>query len=157
MRSCMSYTGMVLELNRSLCGCADVRAASWILRYAEQACNHFIAFKLLALIRDKVFGALRRLCPAKLDGKIRATLISIITSDIEITGSVLRTYDLTDLYCRSIQFCDDFFYRQYHAALGGGTDRLCDGWALIPFVTSRLSGMMACVFVQNPGSFRICA
>ena len=36
------------------------------LRYAEQGCNHFIAFKLLALIRDKVFGALRRLCPAKL-------------------------------------------------------------------------------------------
>ena len=40
-----------------------------ILRYGEQACNHFIAFKLLALIRDKVFLALRRLCPAKLEGK----------------------------------------------------------------------------------------
>ena len=40
-----------------------------ILRYAEQACNHFIAFKLLALIRDRVFVALRRLCPAKLEGK----------------------------------------------------------------------------------------
>ena len=45
------------------------------LRYAEQACNHFIAFKLLALIRDKVFGALRRLCPAKLDGKDKGNLI----------------------------------------------------------------------------------
>lgn len=54
------------------------------LRYAEQACNHFIAFKLLALIRDKVFGALRRLCPAKLDGKDKGDLISIITSDIEL-------------------------------------------------------------------------
>ena len=40
-----------------------------VLRYGEQACNHFIAFKLLALIRDKVFQALRRLCPAKLEGK----------------------------------------------------------------------------------------
>ena len=40
--------------------------ARGILRYAEQACNHFIAFKLLALVRDKVFAALRRLCPAKL-------------------------------------------------------------------------------------------
>jgi ABC-type transport system involved in cytochrome bd biosynthesis, fused ATPase and permease components len=39
-----------------------------ILCYAEQACNHFIAFKLLALIHDKVFQALRRLCPAKLEG-----------------------------------------------------------------------------------------
>lgn len=54
------------------------------LRYAEQACNHFIAFKLLALIRDKVFGALRRLCPAKLDGKDKGDLISVITSDIEL-------------------------------------------------------------------------
>lgn len=54
------------------------------LRYAEQACNHFIAFKLLALIRDKVFGALRRLCPAKLEGKDKGNLISIITSDIEL-------------------------------------------------------------------------
>ena len=55
-----------------------------ILRYAEQACNHFIAFKLLALIRDKVFQALRKLCPAKLEGKDKGNLISIITSDIEL-------------------------------------------------------------------------
>ena len=54
------------------------------LRYAEQACNHFIAFKLLALIRDRVFGALRRLCPAKLDRKDQGDLISVITSDIEL-------------------------------------------------------------------------
>jgi ATP-binding cassette subfamily C protein len=55
-----------------------------ILRYAEQGCNHFIAFKLLALIRDKVFQALRRLCPAKLEGKDKGDLISVITSDIEL-------------------------------------------------------------------------
>lgn len=55
-----------------------------IFRYAEQSCNHFIAFKLLALIRDKVFRALRRLCPAKLEGRDRGDLISVITSDIEL-------------------------------------------------------------------------
>ncbi len=55
-----------------------------VLRYAEQACNHFIAFKLLALIRDKVFRALRKLCPAKLEGKDKGNLISVITSDIEL-------------------------------------------------------------------------
>ena len=55
-----------------------------VLRYAEQACNHFIAFKLLALIRDKVFRALRRLCPAKLEGRDRGDLIAVITSDIEL-------------------------------------------------------------------------
>lgn len=55
-----------------------------ILRYAEQACNHFIAFKLLARIRHKVFAALRKLAPAKLDGNEKGNLISIITSDIEL-------------------------------------------------------------------------
>ncbi len=55
-----------------------------LLRYAEQACNHFIAFKLLALLRDKVFRALRRLCPAKLEDRDKGDLISVITSDIEL-------------------------------------------------------------------------
>ena len=54
-----------------------------VLRYAEQASNHYIAFRLLALIRDKVFGALRRLTPAKLEGRDRGDLISLITADIE--------------------------------------------------------------------------
>lgn len=54
------------------------------LHYGEQACNHYIAFKLLAIIRDKVFKALRRLCPAKLDGKDSGNLITIITTDIEL-------------------------------------------------------------------------
>lgn len=55
-----------------------------ILHYGEQACNHYIAFKLLALIRHKVFASLRRLCPAKLDGKEKGNLISILTTDIEL-------------------------------------------------------------------------
>lgn len=55
-----------------------------LLRYGEQLCNHFLAFKLLALIRDRVFRALRRLCPAKLEGRDRGDLIAMITSDIEL-------------------------------------------------------------------------
>lgn len=55
-----------------------------VLHYGEQYCNHFIAFKLLALIRHKVFTTLRKLCPARLDGKDKGNLISIITSDIEL-------------------------------------------------------------------------
>ncbi len=54
------------------------------IRYAEQACNHYIAFRLLALIREKVFRALRRLCPAKLEGRDKGDLIAVITSDIEL-------------------------------------------------------------------------
>lgn len=55
-----------------------------ILRYAEQASNHYIAFRLLARIRHKVFHCLRQLAPAKLDGSEKGNLISIITSDIEL-------------------------------------------------------------------------
>lgn len=55
-----------------------------VLHYAEQYCNHFIAFKLLAIIRHKVFAALRKLCPAKLEGQDKGNLISIITTDIEL-------------------------------------------------------------------------
>lgn len=55
-----------------------------ILHYGEQYCNHFIAFKLLAIIRHQVFAALRRLCPAKLEGKEKGNLIAILTSDIEL-------------------------------------------------------------------------
>ena len=54
-----------------------------ILRYLEQYSNHFIAFNLLAVIRDKIFGALRRLCPAKLENKEKGSIIAMITSDIE--------------------------------------------------------------------------
>lgn len=61
--------------------CGAVRG---VLRYGEQACNHFIAFTLLALIRDRVFRALRRLAPAKLEGRGKGDLISVITSDIEL-------------------------------------------------------------------------
>ena len=61
--------------------CALLRG---MLRYGEQTCNHFIAFKLLALLRDRVFAVLRRLCPAKLEGKNKGNLISVITSDIEL-------------------------------------------------------------------------
>ena len=55
-----------------------------VLHYAEQYCNHFIAFKLLAIIRHDIFAALRRLCPAKLEGRDKGNLISVITSDIEL-------------------------------------------------------------------------
>ena len=55
-----------------------------ILRYAEQICNHYIAFKLLAHIRSEVFASLRRLAPARLSGVDRGSLISTLTSDIEL-------------------------------------------------------------------------
>ena len=55
-----------------------------ILHYGEQYCNHFIAFRLLAIVRHKVFAVLRKLCPAKLEGRDKGNLVSIITTDIEL-------------------------------------------------------------------------
>lgn len=54
-----------------------------LLRYLEQYSNHYIAFRLLAVLRDKIFGALRTLCPAKLESKQKGSIIAMITSDIE--------------------------------------------------------------------------
>ncbi len=55
-----------------------------LLHYGEQYCNHYIAFKILAIIRHKVFAKLRILCPAKLEGKEKGNLITMITTDIEL-------------------------------------------------------------------------
>lgn len=54
-----------------------------VLRYLEQYANHYIAFKLLAVLRDKIFTALRKLAPAKLENKQKGSIISMITADIE--------------------------------------------------------------------------
>ena len=70
-----------------------------LLRYAEQECNHFIAFKLLALIRDRVFTALRKLAPAKLEGN----LMSVITSDIELL-EVFYAHTISPI-CIAVVFC----------------------------------------------------
>lgn len=97
--------------------CALLRG---ILRYAEQECNHYIAFKLLARIRDQVFGALRKLCPAKLEVKDKGSLISLITSDIELlevfyahTISPICIAFITSLVCVSIQVQFGWIYGLY--------------------------------------------
>ena len=122
------------------------------LRYAEQACNHFIAFKLLALIRDKVFGALRRLCPAKLEGKDKGDLISVITSDIELL-EVFYAHTISPI-CIAFLFTVVMvcFIGSYHPALGllalaaYGTVGI-----LIPLLTAKLSGDSAMRFRTKSG------
>ena len=122
------------------------------LRYAEQACNHFIAFKLLALIRDKVFGALRRLCPAKLEGKDKGDLLSVITSDIELL-EVFYAHTISPI-CIAFLFTVVMvcFIGSYHPALGllalaaYGTVGI-----LIPLLTAKLSGDSAMRFRTKSG------
>jgi ATP-binding cassette subfamily C protein len=73
-----------LSLKQVIIGIVICAVLRGILRYAEQGSNHYIAFKLLALIRHKVFIKLRKLAPAKLEGKDKGNLISIITTDTEL-------------------------------------------------------------------------
>ena len=115
--------------------------ARGLLRYAEQSCNHYIAFKLLALIRDKVFQALRRLCPAKLEGRDKGDLISVITSDIELL-EVFYAHTISPAaiaFLFTIILC--LFIGSYHWTLGviALAAYLVVG-LVIPLVTSKLSG-----------------
>lgn len=114
--------------------------ARGVLRYAEQACNHFIAFKLLALIREKVFRALRALCPAKLEGKDRGNLISVITSDIELL-EVFYAHTISPIliaFFFSVIMC--VFMGSFHVLPGliGFAAYITVG-VLIPMITSRMS------------------
>ena len=61
-------------------GCGVLRG---LLRYIEQYSNHYIAFKLLAILRDRIFQVLRKLCPAKLESRKKGSIIAMLTSDIE--------------------------------------------------------------------------
>ena len=111
------------------------------LRYAEQSCNHFIAFKLLALIRDKVFRALRKLCPAKLEGRDKGDLISVITSDIELL-EVFYAHTISPAAIAllfTVIMC--LFIGSFNVLLGllALAAYLIVG-LLIPLVVSRLSG-----------------
>ena len=112
-----------------------------VLRYAEQACNHFIAFKLLALIRDKVFRALRKLCPAKLEGRDKGDLISVITSDIELLevfyahtiSPVAIAFFFTAIMC--------LFIGSFHPALGSlALLAYIIVGIVVPLITSKVSG-----------------
>ena len=112
-----------------------------VLRYAEQACNHFIAFKLLALIRDKVFRTLRRLCPAKLEGRDRGDLIAVITSDIELL-EVFYAHTISPIAIAAlftIILCG--FIGSFHWALGLlALGAYATVGVLLPLAVSRLSG-----------------
>ena len=124
-----------------------------VLRYAEQACNHFIAFKLLALIRDKVFRALRRLCPAKLEGRDKGDLISVITSDIELL-EVFYAHTISPIviaFFYSIILC--IFIGSYSPLLAViALAAYITVGVVIPLLTARFSGENGIRFRTKSGN-----
>ena len=73
----LSFSGILTAL-------IVLAVARGALRYLEQMSGHYIAFKLLALLRDKVFSSLRRLAFVKLQNKQAGQLVSLVTNDIEL-------------------------------------------------------------------------
>ena len=133
----------------AMAGMAVLRA---VLRYAEQSCNHFIAFKLLALIRDKVFGALRKLCPAKLEGRDKGDLISVITSDIELL-EVFYAHTISPVAIAAlftVIMC--IFIGSYNPLLGViALAAYITVGVIIPLAVSKLSGDMGLIFRTKSG------
>ncbi|HJG37768.1 thiol reductant ABC exporter subunit CydC [Enorma phocaeensis] len=129
--------------------CAVLRG---VLRYGEQASNHYIAFKLLALIRDRVFQALRRLAPAKLEGRGKGDLISVITSDIELL-EVFYAHTVSPAAI-ALLFCCILvaFIGSLSPVLGAyaAASYLVVG-VVLPWVTSRASGDRGLAFRTKSG------
>jgi len=123
-----------------------------LLRYGEQACNHFIAFKLLAILRDRVFRALRRLAPAKLEGRDKGNLIAVITSDIELL-EVFYAHTLSPLAIAAlftVVMC--LFIGSFHGALGLlALAAYAVVGVVIPLAISRSSGDSGLVFRTQSG------
>lgn len=84
LMAALGHNALGLGLVAACAACAVCGITRGPLHYGEQLCNHYIAFRLLAHIRDLVFGALRQLAPAKLEGRGKGELVSLVTSDIEL-------------------------------------------------------------------------
>ena len=84
LMAALGRNALGLGLIAACAACAACGITRGPLHYGEQLCNHYIAFRLLAHIRDLVFGALRQLAPAKLEGRGKGELVSLVTSDIEL-------------------------------------------------------------------------
>lgn len=123
-----------------------------ILHYLEQYCNHYIAFRLLAIIRHKVFEALQKLCPAKLESRDKGNLISIITTDIELleifyahTISPICIAFLTSLFM--VLFIGHYHYLAGLLAL---TAYIIVG-VIIPVINGKLGSAEGMIFRNNFG------
>lgn len=112
-----------------------------VLRFTEQRLNHFIAFRLLAIVRDRVFRALRSLCPAKLEGRDKGDLVSLITADVELL-EVFYAHTISPICIAFIvEAVMCVYIGSFHFGLGilALCAYLCVG-IIVPLIISRISG-----------------
>lgn len=114
-----------------------------VLRFTEQRLNHYIAFTLLAIVRDRVFRALRKLCPAKLEGRDKGDLVSLITADVELL-EVFYAHTISPICIAFIvEAVMCVYIGSFHIGLGilALAAYLCVGIA-VPLIISGRSGDM---------------
>ena len=124
-----------------------------VLRYTEQRTNHYIAFTLLAIIRDKVFKALRRLCPAKLEGRDKGDLISLITSDVELL-EVFYAHTISPICIAFlVELVMVIFIGSYHWSLGLlALVAFVSVGVILPLIISKRSGTLGDELRSDAGS-----
>ena len=128
-----------------------------VLRFTEQRLNHYIAFTLLAIVRDRVFRALRRLCPAKLEGKDKGDLVSLITADVELL-EVFYAHTISPICIAFIvEAVMCVYIGSFHISLGllALAAYLCVGIAL-PLIISKRSGNMGDRVRQHSAELASC-
>ena len=128
-----------------------------VLRFAEQRLNHYIAFRLLAVVRDRVFGALRRLCPAKLEGRDKGDLVALITADVELL-EVFYAHTISPICIAfTVETVMCLFIGSFHIALGiiALAAYLCVGIA-VPLIISAISGNMGEKVRQHSAELSSC-
>ena len=128
-----------------------------VLRFAEQRLNHYIAFRLLAVVRDRVFGALRRLCPAKLEGRDKGDLVALITADVELL-EVFYAHTISPIcIALTVETVMCVFIGSFHIVLGiiALAAYLCVGIA-VPLIISGISGDMGEKVRQHSAELSTC-
>lgn len=129
-----------LNLTQILTALIALAVARGILRYLEQMSGHYIAFKLLALLRDKVFSALCRLAFVKLQDKQAGQLVSLVTNDIELL-EVFYAHTIAPImiaFFTSAILVAVFAHLSLWFALVAFVAYLCIG-VVLPIITTRLA------------------
>lgn len=125
-----------------------------VSKYLEQLSGHYIAFKLLAQIRDQVFAVLRKLAPAKLEGRDKGNLITLITTDIELI-EVFYAHTIAPVAIALLTTAFmTFFIGQIHLYLGAIAflGYLTVG-VIIPMINGKLGKKIGRLYRDDFGNF----
>lgn len=124
-----------------------------VFHLLEQNRNHYLAFKLLALIRDEVFGALRKLAPAKLEERDKGNLIAVLTADIELL-EVFYAHTISPVFIALIVSLIMIAYiGSFHVILGliAFISYIVIG-IVVPFIASKMSQKYGKAFREEFGN-----